>query len=143
MTDARVQKMLDRLKLQMEACELNPMVGNKKVLEDAHNMIYDLRNRLRHRKPYDWDREGGRQVTHITTSWIVYKPMAEQKSNLLNFTIELNRDGNIEFNLDCVSTIEMEHILRNLGDPVYPHKIGNIVRHYFRTLQDKIKEERT
>jgi hypothetical protein len=45
--------------------------------------------------------------------------------------------------LDCVDTVGMERILRNLGDPVYPHKIGNIVRHYFRTLQDKIKEERT
>ena len=55
MTDARVQKMLDRLKLQMEACELNPMLGNKQVLADAHKMIYDLRNKLRFRKPYDRD----------------------------------------------------------------------------------------
>jgi len=69
--------------------------------------------------------------------------MADPKAELLNFTIELNRDGNVEFNLDCVDTITLERTLRNLGDPVYPHKIGNIVRHYFRTLQDKIKEERT
>lgn len=69
--------------------------------------------------------------------------MAEQKADLLNFKIELNRDGNVEFNLDCVDTIGMERILRNLGDPAYPHKIGNIVRHYFRILQEKIKEERT
>ncbi len=69
--------------------------------------------------------------------------MAEQKADLLNFKIELNRDGNVEFNLDCVDTIGMERILRNLGDPSYPHKIGNIVRHYFRILQEKIKEERT
>jgi hypothetical protein len=69
--------------------------------------------------------------------------MAEQKAELLNFKIELNRDGNVEFNLDCVDTIGLERVLRNLGDPSYPHKIGNIVRHYFRTLQDKIKEERT
>jgi hypothetical protein len=55
MTDAHVQKMLDRLKLQIEACDLNPMLGNKKVLEDAHKMIYDLRNKLRFRKPYDRD----------------------------------------------------------------------------------------
>lgn len=53
MTDARVQIVLDRLRLQIEACELNPLVGNKKVLEDAHKMIYDLRNKLRFRKPYD------------------------------------------------------------------------------------------
>ena len=53
MTDAKVQRMLDRLKLQMEACELNPMLGNKEVLADAHKMIYDLRNKLRFRKPYD------------------------------------------------------------------------------------------
>jgi hypothetical protein len=69
--------------------------------------------------------------------------MADPKAQLLNFSIELNRDGNIEFNLDCVDTVGMERILRNLGDPTYPHKIGNIVRHYFRTLQEKIKEERT
>jgi len=67
----------------------------------------------------------------------------ENKARLLNFTIELNRDGNIEFNLDCVDTIGLERTLRGLGDPVYPHKIGNIVRHYIRTLQDKVKEERT
>lgn len=69
--------------------------------------------------------------------------MADPKAQLLIFTIDLNRDGNIEFNLDCVDTVGMERILRNLGDPAYPHKIGNIVRHYFRTLQEKIKEERT
>lgn len=55
MRDADVQKMLDRLKLQIDACELNPTLGNKKVLEDAHKMIYDLRNKLRFRKPYDRD----------------------------------------------------------------------------------------
>ena len=55
MTDARVQRMLDRLKIQIEACELNPLIGDKKVLEDARDMIYDLRNKLRFRKPYDRD----------------------------------------------------------------------------------------
>jgi len=65
------------------------------------------------------------------------------KASLLNFTIELNRDGNLEFNLDCVDTVGMERTLRTLGGPSYHHKDGNIVRHYFRTLQDKIKEERT
>ena len=66
-----------------------------------------------------------------------------QKAQLLNFTIELNRDGNLEFNLDCVDTIGMERILRTLGDPNYGYRIGNIVRHHFRSLTDKIKEERT
>ena len=69
--------------------------------------------------------------------------MADPKAQLLNFTIELNRDGNIEFNLDCVSTPDLERTLRQLGDPNYCYKIGGIVRHYFRTLQDKIKEERS
>jgi len=69
--------------------------------------------------------------------------MADPRAQLLNFTIDLNRDGNIEFNLDCVDTVVMNRILRNLGDHTYPHKIGNIVRNYFRTLQEKIKEERT
>lgn len=69
--------------------------------------------------------------------------MADPKANLLNFTIELNRDGNIEFNLDCVDTITLERTLRALGDPAYGPRIGNIVRHYFRHLTEKIKEERT
>lgn len=60
MRDADVQKMMDRLKLHMDACDLNPTLGDKKLLEDARNMIYDLRNRLRHRKPYDIDKGGGR-----------------------------------------------------------------------------------
>ncbi len=55
MRDTDVQKMLDRLKLQMEACELNPTLGNVRVLEDAHKMIYNLRNKLRFRREYDRD----------------------------------------------------------------------------------------
>ena len=55
MKDADVQRMLDRLKIQMDACDMNPMIGDKKVLADAHKMIYDLRNKLRFRKPYDRD----------------------------------------------------------------------------------------
>ena len=68
--------------------------------------------------------------------------MADPKANLLTFTIELNRDGNVEFNLDCVDTITMERTLRALGDPAYGPRIGNIVRHYFRHLNEKVKEER-
>ena len=67
----------------------------------------------------------------------------ENRANLLTFSIELNRDGNLEFNLDCVDTIGMESILRKLGDPYYGPRIGNVVRHYFRHLQEKVKEERT
>lgn len=69
--------------------------------------------------------------------------MADPKASLLTFTIELNRDGNLEFNLDCVDTIGMERTIRTLGDPSYGPRIGNIVRHYFRSLDEKIKEERT
>ena len=56
MRDQDVQKMLDRLKIQIDACELNPTLGNAKVLEDAHKMIYTLRNKLRFRRDYDRDR---------------------------------------------------------------------------------------
>lgn len=55
MRDQDVQKMLDRLKLQIDMCNLNPNLGNAKVLEDARNMIYTLRNKLRFRKEYDRD----------------------------------------------------------------------------------------
>ena len=60
MKDADVQRMLDRLKLHMDACELNPNLGPKEVLADAHKMIYDLRNKLRFRKPYDRDNSHSR-----------------------------------------------------------------------------------
>ena len=69
--------------------------------------------------------------------------MANPKANLLNFTIYLNRDGNLEFNLDCVDTIGMERVLRPLGDPTYGPRIGKIVRDYFRNLQEDIAECRT
>lgn len=55
MRDADVQKMLDRLKIQIDACSLNPTLGNAKVLEDAHKMIYTLRNKLRFRREHDRD----------------------------------------------------------------------------------------
>ena len=67
----------------------------------------------------------------------------EKKAQLLNFTIELNRDGNLEFNLNCVNNVELERTLRSLGDPNYGYRISNIVRHYFRNLEEKVKEERT
>ena len=69
--------------------------------------------------------------------------MSNSKAQLLNFTIELNRDGNVEFNLDCVDSMGMEHTLRTLGDPAYGPRIGSIVRYYFRTLSRRIKDERT
>lgn len=55
MKDTDVQKMLDRLKIQIDACSLNPTLGNVRVLEDAHKMIYTLRNKLRFRREYDRD----------------------------------------------------------------------------------------
>lgn len=69
--------------------------------------------------------------------------MADSKANLLNFTIDLNRDGNLEFNLDCVDTIGMEKVVRPLGDPAYGPRIGKIVRNYFRELQEMVVEQRT
>jgi len=69
--------------------------------------------------------------------------MADSKANLLNFTIDLNRDGNLEFNLDCVDTIGMERVVRPLGDPAYGPRIGKIVRNYFRELQEMVVEQRT
>jgi len=55
MTDKQVQTMLDRLRLNADAARENPMLGNADLLDSARKMIYDLRNRLRHRKPYDKD----------------------------------------------------------------------------------------
>lgn len=53
MTDRQVQTMLDRLKMNADAARENPALGNPDLLDDARKMIYDLRNKLRFRKPYD------------------------------------------------------------------------------------------
>jgi hypothetical protein len=53
MTDRQVQTMLDRLKINADAARENPTIGNAELLDAAHKMIYDLRNKLRFRKPYD------------------------------------------------------------------------------------------
>lgn len=55
MTDKQVQTMLDRLKMNADAARENPALGNADLLDDARKMIYDLRNKLRFRKPYDRD----------------------------------------------------------------------------------------
>ena len=62
----------------------------------------------------------------------------ENRARLLNFTIHLNRDGNLEFDLNSVDTPSMESVLRKLGDPVYSQRVGKIVRNYFRVLSEKI-----
>lgn len=53
MTDKQVQTMLDRLKMNADAARENPMLGNAQLLDEARDMIYALRNKLRFRKPYD------------------------------------------------------------------------------------------
>ena len=53
MTDRQVQIMLDRLKLNADAARENPTIGNAELLDEARDMIYSLRNKLRFRKPYD------------------------------------------------------------------------------------------
>jgi hypothetical protein len=55
MKDQDVQRMLDRLKLHSNAARANPSLGNADLLDAAYKMIYDLRNKLRFRKPYDRD----------------------------------------------------------------------------------------
>ena len=53
MTDKQVQTMLDRLKMHADAARANPRIGDAELLDSARKMIYDLRNKLRFRKPYD------------------------------------------------------------------------------------------
>ena len=55
MRDQDVQRVLDTLKLQIDACKMNPLIGDVRVLEEAHKMIYTLRNKLRFRREYDRD----------------------------------------------------------------------------------------
>lgn len=54
-TDQRAQRIIDRLKLRADLAKENPAIGEADLLEEAWKMIYDLRNKLRFRKPYDRD----------------------------------------------------------------------------------------
>jgi hypothetical protein len=69
--------------------------------------------------------------------------MAAKRARLLTFTIELNRDGNLEYDLDAVKPDELEQTLGRLGDIAYGHRVGDILRRNFRHLSEWIKEERS
>jgi hypothetical protein len=69
--------------------------------------------------------------------------MAANRARLLTFTIELNRDGNLEYDLDAVKADALEQELGRLGDIAYGHRVGDIVRRNFRRISDWIKEERS
>jgi hypothetical protein len=69
--------------------------------------------------------------------------MSAKRARLLTFTIELNRDGNLEYDLDCVKPAPLEQELGKLGDITYGHRVGDIVRRNFRHLSEWIKQERS
>jgi len=68
--------------------------------------------------------------------------MSAKRARLLTFTIELNRDGNIEYDLDAVKPDALEQTLGKL-DITYGHRVGDILRRNFRHLADWIKQERS
>ena len=57
--DIDIHHMLNRLKVRIDLCEVNPMLGEPDLLADAHRMIYDLSNKLKFRKPYERDKTNG------------------------------------------------------------------------------------
>jgi hypothetical protein len=67
----------------------------------------------------------------------------EHRAELLKFTIDLNQEGNLEFNLDCIDTREMEVVLHKLGSMEYSYRVAGIVRQYFRQLEERIAKEQT
>jgi len=69
--------------------------------------------------------------------------MSVKRARLLTFTIELNREGNLEYDLDAVKPDELEQTLGKLGDITYGHRVGDILRRNFRHLSEWIKEERS
>ena len=69
--------------------------------------------------------------------------MSAKRARLLTYTIELNRDGNLEYDLDAVKADELEQTLGKLGDISYGHRVGDILRRNFRHLSEWIKEERS
>ena len=69
--------------------------------------------------------------------------MSAKRARILTFTIELNRDGNLEYDLDAVKPDELEKTIAKLGDITYGHRVGDILRRNFRHLADWIKQERS
>ena len=64
--------------------------------------------------------------------------MSDTTARLLSFTIELNRDGNLEIELDSVDTREMEIVLNKLGFIDYSYKVSDVVRSYYSHISSKI-----
>jgi hypothetical protein len=59
----------------------------------------------------------------------------EPVANLLTFTIDLNRNADLEIELDHINFAEMESILSKLGSPMLGPRIAQAVKHYVKLLK--------
>ena len=66
----------------------------------------------------------------------------KKRTNLLTFKMDLNKEGNIEFDLNAVEVAELEKVLAKTGDVTYAHRVGDVLRDYFKDLSFKIKTTR-
>lgn len=64
----------------------------------------------------------------------------ENRARLLTFTIDLNRDANLEVEIDRIDTAQFESVIRKLGDPQLGHKISRVVLDYFRLLENYVQD---
>lgn len=66
-------------------------------------------------------------------------PTDKKRTNLLTFKIDLNREGNLEFDLTSVQPAELEKVLVKTGDIAYAHRIGDLVRDYSKEISAKVR----
>jgi hypothetical protein len=57
-------------------------------------------------------------------------------ANLLTFTLDLNRNADLEVTMDQINLAELESVLSRLGSPMLGPRIAKVVRQYVKTIND-------
>jgi len=63
----------------------------------------------------------------------------EHRAELYTFTINLNRDANLEFDIVRIDTSEFENVIRKLGDPYLGPKVSKAVFDVNRVIVDYLE----
>lgn len=58
----------------------------------------------------------------------------EPVANLLTFTIDLNRNADLEIEINQINLAELESVIGKLGSPMLGPRIAKVVKQYVRLL---------
>lgn len=62
----------------------------------------------------------------------------EDRARLYTFTISLNRDANLEFDIERIDTIQFENVIRKLGDPFLGPKVSKAMFDANRVIMEHL-----